>query len=145
MNPVIRFVWYGFSTWTPAAGRSQSTETTSRARRHAASSAMCSQRVPATKSTASRAAPYTIAVPRSGWMKTSAIGTAPRPTAVSTVRIEPIRRDRSARNPAIASTNSVLPNSDGWNWNGPITSQRFEPRTARRTAKTKTIIPIVPR
>ena len=29
------------------------------------------------------------------------------------------RRPRSTRKPAIASTKNVLPNSEGWNWNGP--------------------------
>ena len=53
------------------------------------------------------------------------------------------RRPRSTRKPAIASTKNVLPNSDGWNWNGPRSIHRFEPRTASANTKTKSITPIV--
>ena len=54
---------------------------------------------------------------------------APSPIAVE--RPSAARRSaapRSARKPASARTKSSLPNSDGWNWNGPRSIQRFEPR-----------------
>ncbi len=71
------------------------------------------------------------------------MGTAPRPIAVATVRTSRMRRPRSTRKPAIASTNATFPNSDGWNWNGPSSIQRFEPRIASANRKTKSIKPIV--
>ena len=35
---------------------------------------------------------------------------------------------------AIARTNRSFPNSDGWNWIGPMSIHRFEPRTASANA-----------
>ena len=55
VNPVSRAVWYGLSTSIPADGATQTTPATS-ATASAASSARCSQRVPATNSTAASAA-----------------------------------------------------------------------------------------
>jgi len=72
-------------------------------------------------------------------MKTSSIGAMPSAIALSTVRKRPSCRCRSARKPAIARTNSSFPNSDGWNWSGPMSIQRFEPRTASANAYTITI------
>ena len=42
----------------------------------------------------------------------------------------------------MARTKSTFPNSDGWNWSGPMSIQRFEPRTASANPKTNTIRPI---
>ena len=61
-------------------------------------------------------------------------GTTARAITVRTVRSWPRDARRSTRKPASASTNSAFPNSDGWNWNGPTSIQRFEPRIA--SAKT---------
>ncbi len=80
----------------------------------------------------------------SGCLKTSTIGTSPSPTQASTVRSSPIRRARSARKPERASTKSSFPNSDGWNWNGPMSIHRFEPRFASASTKTSTISETVP-
>ena len=55
-----------------------------------------------------------------------------------------IRRARSARKPASASTKSSLPNSDGWNWKKPMSIQRFEPRVASASGKTSSISRAVP-
>ncbi len=63
--------------------------------------------------------------------------------AVHTVRSSPSRSCRSTRNPAIASTKKSFPNSEGWNWNGPTSIHRFDPRIASANAKTNTIRPIV--
>ena len=43
----------------------------------------------------------------------------------------------------MARTKSTFPNSDGWNWSGPMSIQRFEPRTASANPKTTTMRPIV--
>jgi hypothetical protein len=32
-----------------------------------------------------------------------------------------------------------LPNSEGWNWKGPISNHRFEPRVASASGKTSSI------
>ena len=56
------------------------------------------------------------------------MGTAPRPSADTIVRHRVTRPARSTMKPAMASTNSTLPSSDGWNWMTPRSSQRFEPR-----------------
>ena len=72
------------------------------------------------------------------------MGARPSPTAAITVVSSPTRRPRSTMNPASASTKKSFPNSDGWNWNGPTSIQRFEPRIASAYTNTKTISPIVP-
>ncbi len=133
VNPVRRAVWYGFNTSTPADGSTHTTPATSVAET-IASSARWAHRTPATNRTAANAAMYTSAVPRSGCRNTSSIGAIPSPIALSTVRRRPSCRWRSARNPAIASTNRSFPNSDGWNWIGPRSIHRFEPRTASANA-----------
>ena len=43
----------------------------------------------------------------------------------------------------MASTKSTFPNSDGWNWKGPMSIQRREPRIASAAASTRIISPIV--
>ena len=65
--------------------------------------------------------------------------------AARAVLAEVIVLDRSARKPAITSTNSTLPNSDGWNVKKPTLIQRFEPRVAAPAASTNTITPSVPK
>jgi hypothetical protein len=143
VKPVRRAVWYGLSTSIPDAGRNQRTLPTS-SPAAPSSSARWSQRTPERNRTAESAAAYTSAVPRSGCRKTSTIGTIASPIAVATVRSRLIRCCFSTRKPAIARTKSTLPNSDGWNWNGPSSIQRFDPRTASAKTKTKIISPIVP-
>jgi hypothetical protein len=65
------------------------------------------------------------------------------PTAASTVRVCPIRRARSARNPARKRMRSTFPSSEGWSWNEPIEIQRFEPRTSAPTSTTIAIERII--
>ena len=62
---------------------------------------------------------------------------APSPIAARIVR-ELADRAAAARRGSrrCARTNSTLPNSEGWNWNGPMSIQRFEPRIASANAKT---------
>ena len=45
-------------------------------------------------------------------------------------------RPRSTRIPAIASTNSTSPNSDGWNWKKPMLIQRVAPLLAAPSTST---------
>ena len=52
------------------------------------------------------------------------------PTACSATAGRFNRRTRSTRKPARARTKRSLPNSEGWNWNGPRSIQRREPRVS---------------
>ena len=143
VNPVRRAVWYGFSTWTPAEGSAHRTLVTSTTI-VTPRMARWSQRTPARKSTAESAAAVDerraeIRLQEDERQSGRARGrsrSAPSPAAVT-------RRPRSTRNPAIASTKNVFPNSDGWNWKGPRSIHRFEPRTASAKTKTKSMMPIV--
>ena len=72
-------------------------------------------------------------------MNTSRIGTAPRPITEKIVFHRAVGPTRATTNPAIASTKSTFPSSDGWNWITPRSSQRFEPRTASAATNTTTI------
>ena len=69
-------------------------------------------------------------------MNTRRIGIAPSPITVKIVRQRMIGPARSTTNPAIASTNSTLPSSDGWNWMTPRSSQRRDPRIVSAATKT---------
>ncbi len=76
-------------------------------------------------------------------MNTRRIGAAPRPMTATIVPQRVTVPTRSTTNPAIASTNSTFPSSDGWNWMTPRSSQRFEPRIASAATKTTIMSPSV--
>ena len=123
-----RAVWYGFSTWIPAAGSSQRTRRRRRTRRGEQREQLAPAH--ARRRRGRRRARPRRRAPCRGRAAGRRAGSARRPgrCAEKIVCQRVTGPTRSTRNPAIASTNRTLPSSEGWNWMTPRSIQRFEPR-----------------
>ena len=137
-----RWIWYSFST--PVA-----TTVVAPARPVSASNASHRRGVPAAASTQKTVTPRTSVVPRSGWSRTSTIGTAATriiaTTSPSDTRACQRPSLRSARTSAMAMTTASLASSEGWTCTGPSVTHDFDPLIVVPITSTSTSPTIAPR